>query len=87
MEEQCKSRAGCEVQESRKDKTRKDEKKQAASTKKLQQKFEEETKNDEGPMHQLFDKEVIIRLMERSEAGRTMIESMSEGAKLRWKKR
>ena len=42
-----------------KDKKSKDGKKQAAGTKKPQQKFKEETKNDKGPMLQ-FDKEAMI---------------------------
>ena len=57
-----------------KDKKSRDEKKQAASTKKTEQKFGEETKKS--------DKEAMIRMMEENEASRKMIDSMSEGSEV-----
>ena len=65
-----------------KDKKSRDEKKQAASTKKTEQKFEEETRNDEGPLVQKSDKETMTQMMEENEASRKMIESMSEGSEV-----
>ena len=64
----CEVTDGCTIQvtsrlqggEKQKDKKSRDEKKQAASTKKTEQKFEEETRNDEGPLVQKSDKEAMI---------------------------
>ena len=57
MGAQFRSRAGCSVEE---DARSKPQKKQAAIPKRLEQKFEEEPKSDEGRATQECDKEAMI---------------------------
>ena len=86
----CQVTDGCTIQVTsrlrgggkQKDKKVRDEKKQGASTKKTDQKSEEETKSEEGPLVQKSDKEAMLGMMEENEASRKMIESMSEGSEV-----
>ena len=86
----CEVTDGCTIQVTsrlrgggkQKDKKSRDEKRQVAGTQKTEQKFEEEAKNDEGPLVQKSDKEAMIRMMEENEASRKLIESMSEGSEV-----
>ena len=65
-----------------KDKKSEDEKKQAASTKKPEQKFEEETKNDEGRMDQKCDRDELVRMIEENKGYRRFVENMSKGSEI-----